>query len=575
MNCTRKLASKTLALSLVSALALPAAALAAPSANDLAAKYDALQREMEELKAEMEEFKGDTEEQLEAMDEKSEDWTLASRITISGDIRSRIDWNDTKVPEYWNAREVAVAMRNFQMVNENSTPDNMNTAFNQFAGMAPTVAERRGMMAMGGVAAQPETDYDNDSVYTTRLRLNFRVKATENVEVKARLVGYKLWGMDSPLHSEEGIDGVYSPYFLTSRSFDGTNGRQPGNSAIMMDRAFMNWNNIAGMPLWFSIGRRPTSDGPPAHLRMGMDKRMATPINYMDYPFDGVSVGYAYAAPFDMEGSGRVRICYGRGFEAGSKVDGVGMNDVDFAGVSWDVYKSGSRFINIQSFGAFNIFNVPGDTNYPNPIEIAAKYDENTPNNPYADSEDIYLDRKNLGNIYHTSALYLDKVGGLNYFLTGGWSRTAAKGIDELGASLLGSWGATPEDKDGYGVYFGVRYDMDELGLKLGAEYNWGSENWLAFTPGHDDMYSSKLYTRGSVYEVYMVYDLPSGEAFSKYGKAFMRLGYQHYSYDYTYSGMWLGTPADIDDLADPLTAQFYAPIEEMDQIYLTFEAAF
>lgn len=117
---------------------------------------------------------------------------------------------------------------------------------------------------------------------------------------------------------------------------------------------------------------------------------------------------------------------------------------------------------------------------------------------------------------------------------------------------------------------------MDDLGLKFGAEYNYGSKYWLAFTPGHDDVYSSKLYTRGSVYELYTIWDLPSGESVSKFGKAFMRLGYQHYDYDYTYSGMWLGAPTEMgSDLNDPLTAQSYAPIESMDTVYLTLEAYF
>ena len=53
-------------------------------------------------------------------------------------------------------------------------------------------------------------------------------------------------------------------------------------------------------------------------------------------------------------------------------------------------------------------------------------------------------------------------------------------------------------------------------------------------TPAHDDLYNSKLAARGQVAEVYLIYDLPTGEAISKYAKTFMRLGYQYYKYDYT-----------------------------------------
>jgi len=85
----------------------------------------------------------------------------------------------------------------------------------------------------------------------------------------------------------------------------------------------------------------------------------------------------------------------------------------------------------------------------------------------------------------------------------------------------------------------------------------------------------AKLATRGQVVEVYGVWDLPVGEMFGPEGRAFMRLGYQHYEYDYTGSGNWLGAPVDIDELDDPMNAQFGPPIDSMDQVYLTMEAWF
>ena len=447
----------------------------------------------------------------------------------------------------------------------------------------------------GGYAPTPAATYENDTLYTTRMRLNLRAKATEDVEVKARIVGYKAWGSQDSATPETDLNGIHdtdNPYFLNSRSFDGTAGRQPGDNKLILDRAFMNWNNIGGSPVWFSAGRRPTTDGPPAHLRMGQDERMATPVAYMDYPFDGVSLGYAYNNLGNLtDAPGRIRFCYGRGFEAGPQEKNTGLSDVDFAGLSWDVYSKGSRFFNIQSFGAFNIFNVPGDTYFPNPLEKAQavqgiekgtlRYDPTTGH--YLSTtdgstvlENTYLDRMNMGNIFQTAAVYMDKYKNVNYFGTVGWSHTVAKATDEMGISLLNDFWNDLDDKDGYSILIGGRYDIPDTGLKIGLEYNHGSKNWLAFAPGHDDMYSSKVATRGNVYEVYGIYDLPAGEAISKYGKAFIRLGYQHYDYDYTYSGMWLGTPNKVEDIqSDPLMAQFYPVVDSMDQVYLTFEANF
>lgn len=103
---------------------------------------------------------------------------------------------------------------------------------------------------------------------------------------------------------------------------------------------------------------------------------------------------------------------------------------------------------------------------------------------------------------------------------------------------------------------------MPDHNLKLGFEFNHGTKYWIGFTPGNDDLYAAKLATRGQVYEVYAIWDIPAGEAISKFGRAFIRFGYQHYRYDYTGSGFWLGAPVDIDELAnDPLNAQFYTPV--------------
>jgi hypothetical protein len=439
-------------------------------------------------------------------------------------------------------------------------------------------AARAAIFANMNYNPAPATTYEDDTVYTNRFRLNMRAKAMENLEFKARLAMYKAWGMQNNT-----VDYTYNnglgggPFMLSSLAFDGSATRQPQDSILRVDRAFMNWNNIGGAPVWFSIGRRPVTDGPPAHIRMGLNEKMATPVAYMDYPFDGLSLGYAYNNLFGIQDlPGRVRLCYGRGFEGGPTDSGDGINDVDFGGLSWDVFKKGDRFFNFQSFGAFNMFNVPDNVTFVNPLEFATWEDDNTQYNPLDPSQDLALNRTNLGDIFHTSSVYMSKFQNLNYFVTAGWSHTKARGVDELGTSLLGSWWEEPEDRDGYSALVGVRYDLDDLGLKLGAEYNWGSEYWISFTPGHDDLYASKLATRGNVVELYAVYDIKAGEAISKFSQAFFRLGYQHYEYDYTGSGFWLGAPQDISELAnDPLAAQFYVPVESADQVYLTMEAWF
>ena len=445
-----------------------------------------------------------------------------------------------------------------------------------------SAAQRQAVFQEMGYSRVAADDIDNDSMWTNRFRVNIRAKATEDVEIKARLAMYKTWGMQNnavDYQANAGLGG--GPHMLSSAltGFDGGTTRQPKDNVLRVDRAFVNWNNIGGLPVWFSIGRRPTTDGPPAHFRMGGDKKMATPVANMDWAFDGATIGYAYESlPGTEDMPGRIRFCYGRGFESGPTGDssGDGINDVDFAGFNWDVFKTDTRFLNVQSFGAYNVFNVPDSVTFPNPVEYYIWQTDPTQFDPTDSTKNLILDRVNLGNLFHTDFVYLSKVNSLNYFVSGGWSRTQGEAVDELGTSLLGSFYDAPAKKDGYSVYAGVRYDMEKMPLKLGLEWNMGTKNWIALTPSHDDLYASKLATRGQVWEAYAIWDVPAGEMLSKFGKAFVRLGVQRYNYDYTGSGFWLGEPLEIEEINnDPLKAQFYTPVEEMDQVYLSFEAWF
>ena len=529
-------------LALAGLIALPAVASASAgkAPSDLTSKIDEMSRQLEALKAQLAQQNetiseyGDKVDDIDDMlDEKSEAWDLAARFKFYGDFRARMD--------YYNA----------------SGADFMHPV-------------------TGQTVSGP--DYSNDTYFTNRFRLNMRVKATENVEFKGRLAMYKAWGMESYATNDQ---QTWWP------QFDGNTTRTPSDNALRVDRAFVNWNNIGGMPVWFSIGRRPTTDGPPTQVRLGTDQRMATPVAYMDYPFDGISLGYAYAWGSEAMGTGRIRFCYGRGFENGLQWDDASiwngwdasaLDDTDFAGLSWDVMKKGNRFLNIQSFAVMNMFSYP---NFQDPIINAM-------------APDLMGENHTEGNIYHTTAVYQDKVANFTYFVAGGWSRTDPGGngmfndyatayIPQPDGSMLPNpnWRPNTDTEDGYSVYAGVRYDLPDVGLKFGAEYNYGSEYWIAFTPGHDDMYLSKLATRGQVAEAYMIYDLPTGEAISKYAKTFVRLGYQHYWFDYT--GVdWNVKPYDTDDAAMMTAAYNMAlasgsqlPVESADQVYLTFDVFF
>ena len=559
-------------IALVGLLALPAMATAGSidASSDMAAQIDRLTKELANLKAQMAAMKegqgpatdpkaqkeiADLKEQMKALqdgqkaafddlDERSAAWDLASRFQLFGDFRARGDWykNDLVTTPFdlqaW--QRDAVFVRGVNPYDRGAMFTDLGT-----------------QMFLGTLTPQANDEMENTSIFTNRFRLNMNVKATENVDFKGRLAMYKAWGTNTipPNVTQFGYP-----------SFDGTSTREPSDNILRVDRAFVNWNNIGGQPIWFSIGRRPTTDGPAAQLRMGMDERLATPTAYMDWPFDGISVGYAYANLFGMpDAPGRVRVCYGRGFENGLLYeDGSNIDDTDFAGISWDIYNKANRFVYLQSFMVFNAFNFPD-------------FDDQA-------SDDFYTfflgPRENVGDFMHTSAVYMDKWQNLNYFVEGGWSRTMPDNDTGMFNDFLAQFAdptfpVNDDNEDGYNVWVGVRYDMDDLGLKFGLEYNHGSQYWIGMTPGHDDLYSAKLATRGDVYEAYLIWDLPTGEAISKFAKTFMRLGYQHYDYDYTGSSDWNIKPYDLDDAEALQWGSLMPTIEDADQVYVTFEVYF
>jgi hypothetical protein len=500
---------KISAVVLAGLFAIPMAASAGSDADNkaLMQRVEQLSKELNELKAAMAEqtkVSSETAKQVNDMqnvvinlDDRAEEWDVASRFKISGDFRTRLD--------YYTA--------------DTASGKTLN----------------------------------NDSLWTNRLRLNLEAKATENVEFKGRLAMYKAWGMESAFRDDSGSMWPV---------FDGNTSRTPSDSALYVDRAMITWNNIGGAPVWFSIGRRPTTDGPPAEIRMGTDHRMATPVAYMDWPFDGLTLAYRYKWADDL-GSGKLRFCYGRGYENGLQLNKNTLDDTDFAGFEWDVLEKGPRNFQIQSFMAFNLFNYP---NFQDPIINAN----------FGNMSGMGL-RKTSGNLLHTTSVYQDKYASLNYFIAGGWSKSLPDHDGLFNDIAMGPYGVDTKSENGYSVYLGVRYDLDNIGLKLGAEYNWGSQYWLAMTPGNDDIYQSKLAARGSVYEVYGIYNLPSGPAVSKYAKAFIRFGYQHYDYNYAGSGNWNYAPYDLGSRQDLMKLHNIGldPIKTADQIYVSMEAYF
>lgn len=410
----------------------------------------------------------------------------------------------------------------------------------------------------------PVSGYEvkNNALMTNRLGLNLKAMALEDVVVKARLVMFKVWGHETSTP----IQG--SPGFFADRAFgeiDGTVGHVPADDSIKVDYAYATWSNIADAPVWFSIGRRPSTGGIPSILRQNAEKigTAGLPTMLVDFAFDGLTLG---AAP-DIEAlpGAYAKACYGKGLESGYKSPAnPTLKDTDFLGLNAVPYDTENLHVEVLYMKAWNVMDAPSDGF--NSVDPATGAIIHTPVSA------------NLGDMQWLGGVVSGKIDALNLFVAGAASKSDPN--DNRFGNLPNMpgllWSAARESHTGSAVFAGGRYDIASSGTKIGAEYNHGSQYWFGMVPAGDDIVTSKLGTRGDVYEVYLIQELQN-KPLAKKGKAFFRAGYQYYKFNYTGSNSWLGAPVKIADLdtTNMANAQMFAPLKDAKDIYLTFDVRF
>ncbi|SNB44820.1 DUF3373 family protein [Geobacter sp. DSM 9736] len=552
---------------LAAGLALPFAAQAAD--QDLQQKLDALSKEVEALK-----------QQTKKEQEKS----LNRWLTIGGDYRFRVDSLRGKTAPYIDVNRTfsfaqdqmnlgfagnpvlfgpAVAnFMNFQSAMRNATTYSAANTFLATHGAPGGLLDPANPGGLFAFAQQtPSYKPKNDTLYTNRLGLDLHAKATQDVTVNVRLLMYKTFGSNT----DAAVTGSGNPYFADRVGvFDGTLGHIPSSDYVNVDRAYATWANIGDEPVWFSVGRRPSTNGIPEHLRLNTERpgNGGTPALLVDYAFDGMTLGWAP----DIEAlpGAYGKICYGRGFDSGiENPAGNTLRDTDMLGVAIVPVDTDPLRIHLQWNRGFNIFDFPEMR--------SSAFGDTAPS-------------VNLGDIdwFGTGVLStLKKVGpgNLNVFAEFGLSVTHPNDNVSANAGFQGLMTGSffnpeaPSDKTGWATYVGARYDLP-TGTKIGAEYNHGSKNWITFAPAADDMWTAKAGTRGNVYEGYLIQDLNLKPISSYLSKTFFKVGYQYYDFEYTGSNNWVGAPVKISSL-NGQQMQLLTPLKTAQNIYATFEVKF
>lgn len=513
--------TRNLLAALVAGLFIPIGAYAADA--ELMKKIEAMAKEIEALRAQVQANQEASKQAVAAVSEvketvkRNEDKSLDKWLTVSGDYQFRFDSLSGETKAY--------------------------TA-----------------MTSSGTVATPAYKPKNETMYTNRFGLNLNAKATENVSVTARLLMYKTFGNNDDSAATGG-------YFADRIGvFDGTLGHIPSSSFLNVDRVYGSWNNIADEGIWFSVGRRPSTNGTPAHLRQN-DPRPGTggaPALLVDYAFDGMTLGWA--PDIDELPGAYGKICYGRGFESGfSRPTGNSIKDTDMLGISIVPIDTDQLRFWLQWNRGMNIFDSP---------------------KLYASAWNMSMaPSTNVGDIdwYGVGALGTIKrvgPGELNWFADVGLSVTHPNGNTSSGAMaglglLNGQLGAAEaaDGKTGSAIYLGLRYDLPSK-TKIGLEYNHGSKNWITFSPAAADAWTSKVGTRGNVYEAYVIQELDQKPISSRLAKAFFRLGFQYYDFQYTGSNNWMGAPVKLSDVT-AATVLPMTPLSKAYNAYATFEVKF
>lgn len=391
-------------------------------------------------------------------------------------------------------------------------------------------------------------EWDNDVLYTLRLRLQMDAAVADNVSFAGRLAMYKPWGDATGVQVFNGQSN--------SLNIDGTTAGVPNSDILRVERAYFDWRNIGGLPVYLSIGRRPSTGGPPLHLRQD-EPRGGTPLGVViDFQFDGITAGW------HINDNSTVRLCYGLGYESGfgsaeqltQPADRI--KDAHFFGVNWDILDTERMYLQATAARAFDVpdgFNglvvLPDNpvTGAPIGAPLIMRFTPST----------------SLGNINLASLLAFRTDGPLDWFASASYMESDPYAATTPFGGLFSDPFETPVSRDGWMAYVGARYALNNGATRVGLEYNHGSKYWFSFVNAADDIIGAKTNTRGDVWEAYLTHRIAK--------KFTAKLDYTRYDYAYSGSGWHLGTPKDLD--AAPILG--YPTYDTADKVALSFTARF
>ncbi len=356
-----------------------------------------------------------------------------------------------------------------------------------------------------------KTDYHNNNFWSTRFRLNMEADITHNLNFHGRLAVYKNWA-DS--------DRIYQGFYM-----DANRAHVPDDTTLKLDRAYVDWIvPDLPIPLAITLGRHPSTEGPPFEFRENRKRQSTYPALIIDGEADGIVVTLGLERYLKIRNCG-FRIAYGKAYQDDDDqkiyLDSrdTGINDSDMLGLFFEgeIPKLKESLFVLSYVKAWSLV------------------------------DSVTSAKQNLGDLevigVHLQAQHFP-AKDLDIFISAGLNRSDPNGhttnIFGQPLGLLSNYGQTSHI--GWALYTGFRYTLPFTSLhnaKVGFEYNHGSRYWLSFTWGSTDIYN-RLATRGNAYDFYYI------QSINKY--LFLRTGFTYIDYDYTGSGFHLGRPKRTDE---------------------------
>lgn len=491
---------------------------------------------------------------LEELDQRlssTEEHSALDRVTLSVDLETRLN------SLHMDAKGMPLAMqqRGFE-----------------YMMLSPGFTSTETLAAFAPFDPPEDQNIDNNTIFTSRIRIDMRAKPVDSLAFVARLSANKVFGDSSGVKWYNG-----GPNAVT---MDGNMHSTGSDSAIRLERAFFTYfDTIGEIPYHFSVGRRPALDGAPAEFSNANTIGGSPLAHGINWQFDGVSLGFDLAEATGIEGSA-FKFCWGNGFESGagsgnsySFSSSSDVNDMQFAGWIANLYEDDKTKILNMYAHAFDV--TDGFTGLVVMPFTMTGIDDNRDGryDRYSMSPNTggYISRTeptaNIGDLDIVTLLGQSEYKDVGFFLDLALSHARPSGISMspmlqfMGTDSLLNSNGEQSDRTGYSVWAGVKTPVALTGGTIGFEYNWGSQYWLGFTGGEDNIAGSKLATRGSVYELF--FNQPLVE-----NKLMLSLGAQYYDYDYSGSGSPMGEPVKISELTSFDT--FMPVVDTMWNYYVT-----